>query len=351
MGKKILFVRAPPLEARPRLGKRRNHEQGLRQRRNPLLEQIMPAPPPKCQRRHHHGTINKGASFDPMRGRFVLLGQYPASGDTTRYDTTPPSSERDSNARTLRPLGRVKDPDRVKSLMNDAEGSPPETARAMPKKRGPPEGMRLDNNLRTGLQLHDVTVAEREAMWDKYRAAMERSLRREGQLDGITWRHRITKAPASTLPLCQQLQHHPRRQFIKPLTVPVFLDVGVDLPSQPPGGKRLVHSGAPKDQAEGILKWDQDQGNAAPPPRKLWPQPPSFAEGPRVYDLMDDERSRRFTSPKRPGRRHLPRLPRDNGYSNSMTVTTAEDLISPKSDFARRELHARRMDGSCIQIK
>lgn len=100
-----------------------------------------------------------------------------------------------------------------------------------------------------------------------YVAQQEKSIQRDGDVDGVTWRHRKTKEPAP----CPK-QHPHRRLFKSTATVPYGHDNGPDDDSAPvlrppPRSGRRSHGGAREDQVEHLLVWESGEAEEAVSPR------------------------------------------------------------------------------------
>lgn len=119
--------------------------------------------------------------------------------------------------------------------------------------------------------------------------SQEQSIKRNGDFDGVTWRHRATKEPARPL-----FQHPNRRLFKTTSTTPYGsnADYGPEgLPTVmgalPKSGRR-ANKGPSKDQGERLLAWKADGDETTPhPPRKVF-QSHSVYLGP--FDDVIDER-------------------------------------------------------------
>eukprot|EP00904_Undaria_pinnatifida_P003135 jgi/Undpi1/12822/HiC_scaffold_7.g02489.m1 len=255
-----------------------------------------------------------------MRGAFVVMSR-------------PDEPEEQPMARRggLGNAGHPKDPELLKEVLGDGG---PLILPSIHKKRAP-EGTQMDNDLGTGLRLRDLTDAEKAVMWDKYQQALDQSMRREGDMNRVTWQHRTTKEPA------MPLRHHAhRRLFTMPSSIPYGSDLDMrKSPSDPDPNPPLRSGRKPckataEEQGDSLLTWEvrgaeESVENPRPSPRKL---PPTWDNDPHVDALMDDERSIKLTAPVQKQRRHL------NGYAGEIS-----EAISPVCGSERREIQAREM--------
>ncbi|CAB1113061.1 unnamed protein product [Ectocarpus sp. CCAP 1310/34] len=258
--------------------------------------------------------VARQATFDPLRGAFVVLAR-----------PNDPELNLPERRRGLGAMGLFKDNGLVKDVLSEAEGRQPFK---LPKvhKRRPPPGIRLTNDLGTVMQMNELTANEKAALWSNYERAMERFLQKEGDLESVTWRHRVTHEPAPPW------FHHrwPTKQIARAPPpygtedVPESLSPAAVLRS----GRRACKS-FNQDQGERLLTWKEMKGDRVDPPpqRKL---PPSYeADDAHMDAMMDDERSMRLAVPMHKQRRHVPGQ-----------VGEISGAIRPIGDRERRELRA-----------
>ncbi|CAN0424039.1 unnamed protein product [Pylaiella littoralis] len=312
MGRKVIQQK-PRADPRAYVGKKRDRSNMWKPSRNPLLEQMNPMPP---------GTYSKGdlrrvgreATFDPLRGAFVVLAR--------PDDPEPDTPER---RRGLRNVDSCREPGQIKALLSEPESR---VHFKLPRihKRPPPEKTHINNDLGTMMQMRELTASDKAVLWSKYQKAMELSLRREGDLDGTSWRHRATHEPASPL-------HHGRLpNELAPRAPPPYGTTGeCPSPATVRSGRRPC-KGFTEDQGERLLSWKEMQGDRLDPPipRKL---PPSYEADTHMDTLLNDERSVRLAPPAQKQRRHI-----EPGHAGEIV-----EAISPTGDRERRELHALEM--------
>ncbi|CAM9791247.1 unnamed protein product [Hapterophycus canaliculatus] len=255
------------------------------------------------------------ATFDPLRGAFVILAR--------PGDPEPNPRER---RRGLGAVNPSRDPGQVKAVLVEVEGRHPPSLPAIHKRR-PPEGTHMGNNLGAIMQMAELTSSDKEVLWSNYRKAMEKSIRREGDLEGLTWRHRTTHEPAPPL-------HHRSRSESMTCALPPFGTFGPENSSAIPpfrGGRRPCKAFT-EDQGERLLTWKEMQGDRfdLPRPRKL---PPSYeADDGHMDTMMNDELSFQLKVPVQKQRRHIP------GHLGEIV-----DAISPVGNRERRILNALKM--------
>ncbi|CAM9771665.1 unnamed protein product [Scytosiphon promiscuus] len=312
MGRKVIRQH-PRSDPKAYIGKKRDRANSWKPSRNPLLEQMRPMPPATCVK--GSCRVAREATFDPLRGVFVVLAR--------------PGDPEPSPRERRRGLGAVdpsRDPGQLKAVLAEGKARHPPKLPAIHKRR-PPAGTHMGNDLGTIMQMAELTVSDNAALWSNYQKAMEKSIRRNGDLEGLTWRHRATHEPAPPL-------HHRSRNKSTACAPPPFGTFGPENPPpiQPFRGGRRPCKAFTADQGERLLTWKEMQGDRCdpPPPRKL---PPSYeADDGHMDTMMNDELSFQLKAPVQKQRRHIP------GHVGEIC-----DTICPTGDSERRKLNALKM--------